>query len=129
VILKSSKNSAAARLLLNFMLNADANISFVKNVFGSPVLETTKKSLPVGLQANLALFPSAEALARFDRLVDIGDATQLYDRLWAELKSEWRTIVSVKCIVSFSRAFHNSVSPHTRKTISLLLFFTLSGHS
>lgn len=88
VILKNAHNLAAAHALIDFLLGRDANVSFVSNVMGGPVLSATKELLPSALQLNSALFPSAVQMAKFERIRDVGSATSLYDRLWTEVKSD-----------------------------------------
>jgi spermidine/putrescine transport system permease protein len=43
--------------------------------------------LPEHVRRNPATFPPADALARAELIVDIGEATVLYDRLWTEVKA------------------------------------------
>jgi spermidine/putrescine transport system permease protein len=43
--------------------------------------------LPPHVRNNAATFPPADALARAELIVDIGEATVLYDRLWTEVKA------------------------------------------
>lgn len=88
VILKGAKNVAEAHQLVNFMLSPEANVSFVKHVFGGPVLKTTKEKLPVEIQQNASLFPSADLLSKFEGIRDLGSLTQLYDDLWTRVKTE-----------------------------------------
>ena len=88
VILKSAKNVEAAHALINFLLSHDANLSFVSNIMGGPVLTATKASLPKELQNNSALFPSADVISKLEPIHDVGESTRLYDRIWTEMKSE-----------------------------------------
>jgi spermidine/putrescine transport system substrate-binding protein len=88
VILKNAKNVEEAHALINFLLSREANVSFVKSVFGGPVVVATKDLLPKELQDNASLFPAAGTLSKFERIRDIGEATRAYDRLWTEIKSE-----------------------------------------
>jgi spermidine/putrescine-binding protein len=43
--------------------------------------------LPEHVRRNPATFPPADALARAELIVDIGEATVLFDRLWTEVKA------------------------------------------
>jgi spermidine/putrescine transport system substrate-binding protein len=88
VVLKSAKNKEAALKLINFLLSQEANTSFVKTVFGGPVLKGTRATLSPELQKNPGLFPSAETMSKLESIHDVGDSTRLYDRLWTEIKTE-----------------------------------------
>ena len=88
VILKGCKNIDGAHQLINFLLSLKANVSFVKTVMGGPVLKTTRQELPRDIQANQSLFPSTEQLSRFESITDLGEATNLYDKLWTHIKVE-----------------------------------------
>lgn len=87
VILNSSKNLAAAHKLLNFMLSSEVNVSFVKTVWGGPVLKTTHDLLPDNYKNSLILFPPPGQLAKFEPILDLGDKTRLYDSLWTRVKT------------------------------------------
>jgi spermidine/putrescine transport system substrate-binding protein len=87
VILNSSKNLAAAHKLLNFMLSPEVNLSFVKIVWGGPVLKTTRAQLPDIMKNSTVLFPPAEQLAKFEPILDLGDKTRLFDELWTRVKT------------------------------------------
>jgi spermidine/putrescine-binding protein len=43
--------------------------------------------LPAHVRRNPATFPPPDALARAELILDIGEATVLYDRLWTEVKA------------------------------------------
>jgi spermidine/putrescine-binding protein len=43
--------------------------------------------IPEHIRRNTATFPPDDAVARSELIVDIGEATVLYDRLWTEVKA------------------------------------------
>lgn len=88
VIPKGAKNLKEAHELINYLLSSKANLSFVKTMFGGPVVKSVKTQLPPVLQKDPALFPPPAQLRKLERLKDLGPATRLYDRLWTELKAE-----------------------------------------
>ena len=88
VILKDAKNIDEAHALINFLLSSEANLIFVKNYFGGPVLRETKALLPKELQESKVIFPEAAVLNKFEGLKDLGENTAAYDRLWTEVKSQ-----------------------------------------
>jgi spermidine/putrescine transport system permease protein len=43
--------------------------------------------LPADLRNNPAVFPPREVLDRLETVLDVGEATVLFDRLWTEVKT------------------------------------------
>lgn len=87
VIFKGSKNLENAHKLLNFMLSPEVNVSFVKTIWGGPVLKTTRAQLPENMKNHPILFPSEAKLSKFEGIVDLGEKTRLYDELWTRVKT------------------------------------------
>jgi len=88
VIPKTAKNLREAHELINFLLSKEANVAFVKTMFGGPVVAATRNLLPPDLRTNAALFPPPEILKKFESLRDVGHATRHFDRIWTEIKAE-----------------------------------------
>lgn len=88
VIIKGSKNKEQAVKLINFLINPEANVEFVKMVMAGPVLTSTKAKLPADLQNLAGLFPSPEVLSKLELIQDLGDKTAAYDKAWTKIKSE-----------------------------------------
>lgn len=88
VILKSAKNIDEAHQLINFFLTPEANVAFVKEIMSGPVVLKTREMLPEDLRTNTSLFPPQEVLSKFEAIRDLGDDTQLYDRIWTKIKVE-----------------------------------------
>lgn len=88
VILKSARNREGAHKLINFLLSSDVNLSFVKNMLAGPVLKNTREKLPVDLRKNPALFPAKSVLSKLESIVDLGEATRLYDEIWTIMKTQ-----------------------------------------
>ena len=87
VILKNSKNPEAAHKLINFLLSEEANIVFVRTMFGGPVLKSTRDKLEPKIKDNTALFPSESAMKKLEAIVDLGEKSALYDDLWVAVKT------------------------------------------
>ena len=87
VIIKGAKNLSQAHAFINFVLNQESNVTFVKDLMAGPVLKGTKPLLPEELQKNPGLFPSRETLSKLEKLEDVGDSTALYDELWTKVKT------------------------------------------
>lgn len=88
VIAKGAKNAAEAHELINFLLSVENNVEFVKNILAGPVLSKTKDLLPEDVKKNTALFPPAATMKKLERIQDLGDFTQEYEKVWTEIKSE-----------------------------------------
>ncbi len=88
VVFKSAENKKEAYALIDFMLSSEANVSFVKSIWGGPVLKETRAQLPDNVKNNKALFPTQSQISKFENLVDLGDNTRLYDELWTKIKTE-----------------------------------------
>jgi spermidine/putrescine transport system substrate-binding protein len=86
VIFKGSNRVEAAHTLINYLLSPEANAKFVKTVYGGPVFRTTIDLLPLSFKENKTLFPAAEAVAKLERIQDLGDKTEMYDQIWTDLK-------------------------------------------
>lgn len=87
VILKGAKNQEAALALVNFLLSPSVNVEFVSRIQAGPVLRGTKAKLPMALQNNKGLFPSQEIWGKLERIIDLGEKTELYDKAWTEVKT------------------------------------------
>jgi spermidine/putrescine transport system substrate-binding protein len=88
VILKTAKHIEEAHALINFLLSAEVNASFVNVIKGGPVVLKAKELLPAEVKANTALFPPDAVLSKFERIKDVGAESTAFDRLWTEIKSE-----------------------------------------
>lgn len=87
VIIKGAKNSENAHKLINFLISKEANLAFVKTIYGGPVVKATIESLPEEIRKNTALFPSADMMGKLEKIQDLGDETKTYDDLWTQVKT------------------------------------------
>lgn len=90
VILKGSKNNTEAHELINFFMQPQTNVTFVKTMLAGPVLTKTRSLLPADLKDLPALFPPPDKLAKLERIQDLGAKTREYDKIWTEIKSHSR---------------------------------------
>lgn len=88
VIIKNAPHLEAAHVLVDYLLSPDVNAKFVNNIFGGPVLKTTKEQLSADLKNNKALFPEESVLKKLEFIRDLGEKTQTYDEIWTEVKSK-----------------------------------------
>lgn len=87
VIPKGAKHKKAAEAFINFILDPDISAEIAESFpYINPNAEARKKIDKATLE-NIAIYPPAEELKRAEDLKDLGDAVQLYDRIWSEVKS------------------------------------------
>ncbi len=87
VIPKTAPNAAAAYEWINFMLNPETAAKAVDRLKFATPSNAAYELLSDELKANKNLFPPQEILDQCEGIAPIGDATQLYDRIWTQLKS------------------------------------------
>ena len=90
---KGAPHADAALAFLNYVLKPESSILITKEFpYSSPNkagLEMLKTQDPAGYEAYMsyaATNPSAEQLKRTHLVIDVGDATTLWDRIWTEVK-------------------------------------------
>jgi len=84
---KTAPNPDAAYAWINFMLEPEnAAFAVTKLTFATPN-KAAFELLPSALKDNTNLFPTAAMLAKCEGIAPVGDAIDLYDKLWTELKS------------------------------------------
>lgn len=86
VIPVGAEHMAEAHALINYLISKEANLKFVQSIMAGPVNINTRASLPEDLQNEPALFPPDDIIARCEMMQDLGEATDLYDRIWTEVK-------------------------------------------
>lgn len=83
-----SKKAAEAQELINFLLEDRVNASRVVNFFTAPVKKGAMALLPAELKSDSRLFLPKEVMARTELMIDLGDKSEIWDRLWTEIKAE-----------------------------------------
>ena len=76
-----------AHVLIDFLLEPQTVVSTVTQLFVSPANALALPLLPDAIRKDPLMFPSGQALAKFEMIEDLGDANQAWDRLWTEFKS------------------------------------------
>lgn len=87
-ISKGASHLAEAHQLINFLLEPQSSLSTVLNILVAPTNMNTFKLLPQELQQNPGLFPPQARLAKCEMIEDLGEATQLWDQIWTEIKAQ-----------------------------------------
>jgi spermidine/putrescine transport system substrate-binding protein len=87
VILKQSPHRKEAHALIDFLLRPESSAQIIAKVFAGPVVRGVREKLPEHLRNHPVIFPDAAKLAAFETILDVGDATSLYEKAWIEFKS------------------------------------------
>lgn len=87
IIPTGAKHKKTAEAFINFLLEPEISAEIAKSFpYINPNTEA-RKLIDKETLANIAIYPPAEEMKRVESLADIGDAVQLYDRIWSEVKS------------------------------------------
>jgi spermidine/putrescine transport system permease protein len=87
VIPKGAKNKKAAEAFINFVLDPDISAEIAKSFPYINPNSGARQKIDKATLDNIAIYPPAEEMKRVEGLIDLGDAVQLYDRVWSEVKS------------------------------------------
>ncbi len=84
---KGAPNAYTAHIFINYLADAQRaaqNATFIG--YGTPV-EAAKAFLDDEVLNNEAIYPPAATFEKLQWIEDVGDALQLYDRIWTEFKA------------------------------------------
>lgn len=84
---KTAPNIDAAYAWINFMMEPENSAFAVTQLRFATPNQLAFDELPNELKENGKLFPSESMLAKCEGITPVGDATELYDRLWTQLRS------------------------------------------
>ena len=84
----TAPNAYTGQILLNYLLEPEiaAKISEM-TLYATPV-DAAIELLPDEIKNDPVIYPSEEALANTEKINDVGEATQLYERIWTEIKAQ-----------------------------------------
>lgn len=85
VLLKKSPNHELAYKFINFLLEPDIAAQISNSIgYATPVLAAMDQ---IEEKDNPIIYPSQETRARLELLADLGDQADLFNKVWAEVKS------------------------------------------
>jgi spermidine/putrescine transport system permease protein len=87
VIPVDAPHAELAHAFLNYVMEPEVAAEICTTMRYSTPNRAAVALVPEHVRRNPATFPPADALARAELIVDIGEATALYDRLWTEVKT------------------------------------------
>ena len=86
VIPKNAPNKRAAHLFINFLYRPEISARLAEEFpYGTPNVAALEL-LPEEVRNNPAAYPDPEALAKAEWIEDVGDATELFDRIFTETR-------------------------------------------
>ena len=77
-----------AQMFINFMLRPENSAAVVKEFRYSPVEEAALKLLPEDMQKSRIIAPTEEDLKNSEVTMELGNALQMYEKLWEKFKTE-----------------------------------------
>lgn len=84
---KSEAHKEAAESFINFMLRDDISARVVNFVHYPSTIETAKKLVAPEILNNPSVYPGDDVLAKLEWMRDVGEANELYEKIWNEVKS------------------------------------------
>jgi spermidine/putrescine-binding protein len=85
-ITASTKRPDAAHRFINFCLQPEIAAEIANNTFYASANRAARPHIKPELLNNPAVYPTAETLKRCEFIRDLGETTQVYDKLWTEVK-------------------------------------------
>jgi spermidine/putrescine-binding protein len=87
VIPAGAPHPELAHAFIDFTLEAEIAAEICRTMRYTTPNRAAIPLLPEAIRRNPAIFPPEDVLARAELINDVGDAAQLYDRLWTEVKA------------------------------------------
>ena len=85
---KSAPHKATAEQFINYLLRPEINAKITEfTKYGTCVVEA-RNYVSEDLRNHPGIYPSENILSKFESLMDLGDFTPNYDRVWTELKAK-----------------------------------------
>ncbi len=81
-----ARNVESIYAFLNFILEPEVNARIVNGISYASANVPARRFVRPGILEDPAIYPSDEALARCEFVKDIGDATEVMDEYWTEIK-------------------------------------------
>lgn len=84
----TAPNPYTAEVLINYLHTPENAAKISEATLYPTPNEAALKLLPDDLKNNPAAYPPKETLANSEYIIDVGDATQIYERIWTEIKAQ-----------------------------------------
>lgn len=86
-ILNSAPHKYTAEVWINYNMRPEVSAAVSNYVWYATPLDTAKPLIDKEALNDPGIYPPQEVLNRCEFLVDIGEATRIYDQIWTELKA------------------------------------------
>jgi spermidine/putrescine transport system substrate-binding protein len=86
-VLKSAPHKYTAEVWINYNMRPEVSAAVSNYVWYATPLDTAKPLIDKEALNDPGIYPPQEVLNRCEFLVDIGEATRIYDQIWTELKA------------------------------------------
>jgi spermidine/putrescine transport system substrate-binding protein len=84
---KGAPHPQNAHAFINHLLDAEVGREIAETIMYATANMAARKLLPEAQQANPAIYPPQELIKKSETLVDLGEATRLYDEAWTAVKA------------------------------------------
>jgi len=84
----TAPNPYTAEVLINFLHDPENAAKISEATLYPTPNDAAIALLPDDLKNNPAAYPPADALVNSEYITDVGDATQIYERIWTEIKAQ-----------------------------------------
>ena len=85
---KATKNKALAEQFINYLLQPEINAKITEFTKYGTCVPDARNHVSPSLRDHAGIYPAEEVMARFESLIDLGDFTPNYDRIWTEVKAK-----------------------------------------
>ncbi len=84
---ESAPNKYTAEVFIDYLLRPEVNATLVNYLWYPSPNSAAKEFIDPEILEEPAIYPPPEVMERLEWITDVGDATQLYERLWTEVKA------------------------------------------
>jgi spermidine/putrescine-binding protein len=75
------------RVFIDYILRPEVSATLVNYLWYPSPNSAAKESIDPEILEEPAIYPPPEVMERLEWITDVGEATQLYERLWTEVKA------------------------------------------
>ena len=84
----SAPNPYTAEVLINYLLDPEIGALITNATYYASPNDAALPFIIDEIKNDPGIYPSEEVLAKMEYFADVGEATQLYERIWTEIKAE-----------------------------------------
>jgi spermidine/putrescine transport system substrate-binding protein len=84
---KDAPHPGNALQFINHILDAAVNAEIAKTIHYATADAAARSLLPADETSNTTIYPPSDLIAKSEQVLDIGEATALYDRAWTEIQA------------------------------------------